>query len=1520
MKPIVRRQPTPPSATRSPWLHGTWILALALLPLAWNHLQRGNRPAPAGEPQPTPSITATPPAPAPSPLPSSPAASPPDQPANVPVVPNPPPEIVAWHHRWLDADPASQAALLEEGRALAQTRVERMRGLLRTRPAEALNQSLSWSQWAALPPEIRDQVEQPFSLTGDYQVGTDCRPPHERLAHPQHLTWLQTPEGPIKVYPTPDWRDVKSKRSLPVQGIRLGDEATLHSGVLQILDADDAAAVASLLPARGGDAGGPVTTLAGGERVSFQDASSALDIANALDRALALNGPDTVGAGLGIAFSSSAGLPSRIAALAAAASKAWSATPKKILGLRVRFTDAPNTPYSQAAYQANLAAASKALSDMSFGKVNLILTVPANVLDLPGTTASYTGNQEKLKADSRAAAIAAGINPANFDILVYSSPPVPGSGPNVSGAGDQNLYSNTTVSVMVHEFGHNLGLDHANFWVGTLAGGDLVERNATDASYGAAGNDEYGDFFDIMADDTRQAPGREHVMPAGHYAMSGKAYLQWIEPTAITQATNSGTYRIHRFDHQDATANPANKLALNFTTADGRKIWAGLRRNFPGNPSLSTGAYVVWAHRNSQQQLIDCTPLSRLDGVPKNPYEHADWDREDSALPPGMSWITPDGSVRLTNLGQGGTAPQEYLDLKVEFLHDHRAIEYYTSATATTPGLVGSYYNTSLRAVNEPDWTATRTRSGSRNDNPVHFPSTASWGARAPVGVTRGTDPDWEQFSVQWDGFIRVHRPLRLATQSDDGSRLWVDIDGNGSFAPNELANNNWGNGQGDTLGQYTPVLSPGFYKIRAQYEEGGGGNTFQFAVDDRGAANFELYQDQALTAYGLNASYVNSSLRADTSQSDWTTTRPISGKRAEPMPLAWDNTLGPAAPVGITNAPGGNWRNFSVQFDGWLRVYQRTRFLTYGADGSRFWIDVNGDGAFGSNPPEFTAGNWGQNGTQRFGPFSDWIQPGTYKVRIQREMDTDGGNRWGFMGKNDRTTTAGRGVSLTGNGYLAAPTRGAETVSGAFTVEAWVRPRNATRTMTLFSTRTPTTDFGFTFKLFNGTGVMGHIGSGNAWLNTEASADFTYRAGEWMHIAYSVGVFGHTLYINGWKAGEGGGLFGQAVLLDARHAISLGRDGLYGEFFDGDLDEVRVWRTARTGDQIAANFRRRADDTDPDLVACWHLDEPAGRTTAADSRGFWHANYSGAVTPTALATPVFQQTDRSSYRQDFESLANGDKTLGDGSTLVSNNDTPVVSSGFDGTKLLLTAAERTSTLTEYVLPALPTATYGFTASFRYGLIKPPQSPAADGFSFYLRHPGDKPDVASNQVGGYARGLGVEFITYANPRHQVRVNNAVLPGAYAQSPVFDAWTTIAIEYQTAPGRSGTLTVRQNGTPILLNVPVDFTPRAGDVFAFTARTLGFAETVFIDDVVVTPSVRKPVGPVTVRFMSRSANTLLTEIRWDTEPGLVYELQSSRDLLNWATERPYTATGTSQGVTVVSPWVDRPNSFYRVLRRE
>ena len=154
-----------------------------------------------------------------------------------------------------------------------------------------------------------------------------------------------------------------------------------------------------------------------------------------------------------------------------------------------------------------------------------------------------------------------------------------------------------------------------------------------------------------------------------------------------------------------------------------------------------------------------------------------------------------------------------------------------TDGSETTPGLTGSYVNSSLRnRAIQDDWRVTQAISGTRVDAAINF-DTADWGTRASIGITEGVDSDWGNFSVQWDGFVEVLvSGTTLWTRSDDGSRFWLDLNGDGAFDSSgaEFIDNHWGSGQAPTSGNQSVTLNAGLYRIRLQYEEGGGGNLMQ--------------------------------------------------------------------------------------------------------------------------------------------------------------------------------------------------------------------------------------------------------------------------------------------------------------------------------------------------------------------------------------------------------------------------------------------------------------------------------------------------------------------------------------------------------------------------------------------------------------------------------------------------------------------------------------------------------------------
>lgn len=67
--------------------------------------------------------------------------------------------------------------------------------------------------------------------------------------------------------------------------------------------------------------------------------------------------------------------------------------------------------------------------------------------------------------------------------------------------------------------------------------------------------------------------------------------------------------------------------------------------------------------------------------------------------------------------------------------------------------------------------------------------------------------------------------------------------------------------------------------------------------------------------------------------------------------------------------------------------------------------------------------------------------------------------------------------------------------------------------------------------------------------------------------------------------------------------ALDIGRDLSGSGFFTGDLAEVRIWDRVRTESEIRTYLRRRATGTEPDLLACYPMDEISADNRVRDRK-----------------------------------------------------------------------------------------------------------------------------------------------------------------------------------------------------------------------------------------------------------------------------------------------------------------------------
>ncbi|MCL4789321.1 MAG: hypothetical protein KJ070_21420, partial [Verrucomicrobia bacterium] len=105
-----------------------------------------------------------------------------------------------------------------------------------------------------------------------------------------------------------------------------------------------------------------------------------------------------------------------------------------------------------------------------------------------------------------------------------------------------------------------------------------------------------------------------------------------------------------------------------------------------------------------------------------------------------------------------------------------------------------------------------------------------------------------------------------------------------------------------------------------------------------------------------------------------------------------------------------------------------------------------------------------------------------------------------------------------------------------------------------------------------------------------------------WTHFAftYDSTVVGNNIriYTNGVLAysTNGTGAIGDTATSQNDFRIG-GRQGLT-QYFQGQIDEVRIWNAARSDSEIASNFQRRLTGSEPRLVASFPFNEGMGITT----------------------------------------------------------------------------------------------------------------------------------------------------------------------------------------------------------------------------------------------------------------------------------------------------------------------------------
>lgn len=174
-------------------------------------------------------------------------------------------------------------------------------------------------------------------------------------------------------------------------------------------------------------------------------------------------------------------------------------------------------------------------------------------------------------------------------------------------------------------------------------------------------------------------------------------------------------------------------------------------------------------------------------------------------------------------------------------------------------------------------------------------------------------------------------------------------------------------------------------------------------------------------------------------------------------------------------------------------------------------------------------------------------------------------------------------------------------TATGSLTAEAWIYPRASAYKRILSNyTNSAATSGEFLLDTYNATnngrGLRFLVeGSGNVIHQLSVANVLTLNA--WNHIAgtFENGIV--KLYVNGLAVGTSTAPF--TSLPACTNSISIGEDPVINaaEYFNGIMDDIRIWNTARTAAEISGNMNNCLTGNEAGLKAYFRLSEGTGTT-----------------------------------------------------------------------------------------------------------------------------------------------------------------------------------------------------------------------------------------------------------------------------------------------------------------------------------
>ena len=127
----------------------------------------------------------------------------------------------------------------------------------------------------------------------------------------------------------------------------------------------------------------------------------------------------------------------------------------------------------------------------------------------------------------------------------------------------------------------------------------------------------------------------------------------------------------------------------------------------------------------------------------------------------------------------------------------------------------------------------------------------------------------------------------------------------------------------------------------------------------------------------------------------------------------------------------------------------------------------------------------------------------------------------------------------------------------------------------------------------------------------------------QWAHFAMTWDGTTVRAFVNGVEKASKTSTVTQKTLMTGRTPLTIG--GYAPAYFNGYIDEFRIWNVARTAADISGTMHTALAGNEPGLVGYWRFDETSGTTAADSTSTAGHTPHPGVLMASSAANlPVF--------------------------------------------------------------------------------------------------------------------------------------------------------------------------------------------------------------------------------------------------------------------------------------------------------